>query len=114
MTKKCKFEVEVTYNPDYFAEGEICGTIKNAICDLNDFKENKFGRLKMCNPGKTNHGMTCTVKSKQVNLTVPTNCANVKIEVEDLMDETVTDPKMILPDTRVEELINEVKIAFPR
>ena len=35
-------------------------------------------------------------------------------EVEDLMDEEVTDPRMILPDTRVEELINEVKIAFPR
>lgn len=114
MIKKCKFEVEVSYNPDYFAKGEIRETIKNAIVDLNEFKENKFGRLKMCDLGKTNHGMTCTVESKQVNSDVPTKRANVNTEVEDLMDEEVTDPRMILPDTRVEELINEVKIAFPR
>ena len=64
MTKKCKFEVEVTYNSDYFAEGEIRDTIKKAIKDLNDQKEKKFGRLKLCDPGKTNHGLTCNVKTE--------------------------------------------------
>ena len=36
------------YNSDYFAEGEIRDTIKKAIKDLNDQKEKKFGRLKLC------------------------------------------------------------------
>ena len=35
MTKKCKFEVDVTYNSDYFAEGEIRETIKKAISGVS-------------------------------------------------------------------------------
>ena len=46
MTKKCKFDVEVTYNSDYFAEGEIRDTIKKAIKDLNDQKEKKVWSFK--------------------------------------------------------------------
>ena len=44
--------MEVTYNSDYFAEGEIRDTIKKAIKDLNDQKEKKFGRLKLCDVEK--------------------------------------------------------------
>ena len=44
MTKKCKFEVDVTYNSDYFAEAEIRDTIKKAIKELNDEKVQKFGK----------------------------------------------------------------------
>ena len=42
MTKKCKFDVEVTYNSDYFAEGEIRDTIKKAIKYLNDQNKAKL------------------------------------------------------------------------
>jgi len=111
MTKKCKFEVEVTYNSDYFAEGEIRDTIKKAIKDLNDQKEKKFGRLKMCDQGKTNHGCTCDVHKVEITPKVPRVYVEELAELEDLMNEN-TDPKIVLPDTKVEELLKEVSTTF--
>ena len=111
MTKKCKFEVEVTYNSDYFAEGEIRDTIKKAIKDLNDQKEKKFGRLKMCNPGKTNHGVTCNVTDGVVAKKRPQIFVEEIAELDELMKDNV-DPKIVLPDAKVEELLKEVKTAF--
>ena len=73
MTKKCKFDVEVTYNSDYFAEGEIRDTIKKAIKDLNDQKEKKFGRLKLCDPGKTNHKIKLMYKEELSQKAKPSN-----------------------------------------
>jgi len=111
MTKKCKFDVEVTYNSDYFAEGEIRDTIKKAIKDLNDQKEKKFGRLKLCDPGKTNHGVTCNVTKATVVKSNSQVYVEEIAELNDLMDE-YTEPKIVLPDVRVEELMDEVKTAF--
>ena len=112
MTKKCKFEVEVTYNSDYFAEGEIRDTIKKAIKDLNDQKEKKFGRLKMCDPGKTNHGITCNVESKIIVPKKPQIFVEDIAEFPELMDDEVVDSKIVLPDIKVEELLKEVETAF--
>ena len=114
MTKKCKFEVEVTYNSDYFAEGEIRETIKKAIKDLNDQKEKKFGRLKMCDPGKTNYGLTCSCSLKQDGVLHKKPELYIKeiAELEELMNNEIIDPKMILPDAKVEELVREVKTTF--
>ena len=111
MTKKCKFEVEVTYNSDYFAEGEIRDTIKKAIKDLNDQKEKKFGRLKLCDPGKTNHGVTCNVSDGVIVPTRPQIFVEEISKLDELMDEEV-DPKLVLPDEKVEELLREVKTTF--
>jgi len=112
MTKKCKFEVEVTYNSDYFAEGEIRDTIKKAIKDLNDQKEKKFGRLKMCDPGKTNYGITCNVESKIIVPKKPQIFVEDIAEFSELMDDEVVDSKLVLPDIKVEELLKEVETAF--
>ena len=116
MTKKCKFDVEVTYNSDYFAEGEIRDTIKKAIKDLNDQKEKKFGRLKLCDLGKTNHGVTCDVTLGSVAPRLP-QFSGLRARVEDLAQlneimEENNDPKIVLPDEKVEELLREVKTAF--
>ena len=111
MTKKCKFEVEVTYNSDYFAEGEIRDTIKKAIKDLNDQKEKKFGRLKLCDPGKTNHGVTCNVTDGVIVPKRPQIFVEEIAELDELMEDEV-DPKLVLPDEKVEELLREVKTTF--
>lgn len=111
MTKKCKFEVEVTYNSDYFAEGEIRDTIKKAIKDLNDQKEKKFGRLKLCDPGKTNHGLTCNVKTEISKTREPQIYIEELAELHDLVDEKV-EPKIVLPNSKVEELLQEVRTTF--
>ena len=111
MTKKCKFDVEVTYNSDYFAEGEIRDTIKKAIKDLNDQKEKKFGRLKLCDPGKTNHGVTCDVTKGVVATRTPQIFIEEIAELDELMEDKV-DPKLVLPDEKVEEFLREVKTAF--
>jgi len=113
MTKKCKFDVEVTYNSDYFAEGEIRDTIKKAIKDLNDQKEKKFGRLKLCDPGKTNYGVTCSVKNVEFVSTIPQVYIKDSVEVSELIDEKV-DPKIVLPDDKIQNLLDEVKIAFDK
>ena len=70
MISKCKFDIEVSYNPDYFAEGEIRETLKKSIEDLNDSKEKKFGRLTIANPGTHNKGVSCNV-TQQVDNEVP-------------------------------------------
>jgi hypothetical protein len=114
MTKKCKFDVEVTYNSDYFAEGEIRDTIKKAIKDLNDQKEKKFGRLKLCDPGKTNHGMTCNIESKVIVPKKPQVYIEEIAEFSELMHDEVVDSKIVLPDAKVEELMNEVRTAFSK
>ena len=111
MTKKCKFDVEVTYNSDYFAEGEIRDTIKKAIKDLNDQKEKKFGRLKLCDPGKTNHGVTCDVSTGSVAPRIPQVFVEELAQLNEIMEEN-NDPKIVLPDEKVEELLKEVKSAF--
>jgi hypothetical protein len=113
MTKKCKFEVEVTYNSDYFAEGEIRDTIKKALKDLNDQKEKKFGRLKLCDPGKTNHGVTCNVTDEVVAKKRPQIFVEEIAELDELMKDNV-DPKIVLPDAKVEELLKEVETAFSK
>ena len=113
MTKKCKFEVEVTYNPDYFAEGEIRETIRKAIVDLNAHKEKNFGRNKLSVQGETNHGMTCSVNKAVVyENKIPKVFAQEIAELNSTMYEETIDPKMILPDTQVEELVNEVKSVY--
>ena len=111
MTKKCKFDVEVTYNSDYFAEGEIRDTIKKAIKDLNDQKEQKFGRLKLCDPGKTNHGLTCDVKNGVAPIVTPQIFVEELAELSELIEDDL-DPKIVLPDEKVEELLKDVKSAF--
>ena len=111
MTKKCKFDVEVTYNSDYFAEGEIRDTIKKAIKDLNDQKEKKFGRLKLCDPGKTNHGVTCNVTDSAIATKRPQIFVEEIAELDEMIEDDV-DPKIVLPDEKVEELLREVKTAF--
>jgi len=114
MTKKCKFEVEVTYNSDYFAEGEIRDTIKKAIKDLNYSKEKKFGRLKMCDPGKTNHGITSDVTQVVYdNKHDSIDIVETLVSLSACMDDTET-PNIVLPEPKLEELMTEVRTAFSK
>lgn len=109
--KKCKFEVDVTYNSDFFAEGEIRETIKKAIRDLNDAKEAQFGRLKMIVPGKTNYGMSCDVN--RVTDCVDSGTIDVVetlVSLSKLMDDD--EPSTRLSEPKVEELVKEVNNSF--
>ena len=112
MTKKCKFEVEVTYNSDFFAEGEIRETIKKAIRDLNDAKESKFGKRVMCDPGRTNSGITSNVNqyvgtadSDSIDL------VETLVSLSSCMDDDDF-PSIVLPEPKLEELMTEVRTTF--
>jgi len=117
MTKKCKFEVEVTYNSDFFAEGEIRETIKKAIRDLNDKKESAFGKSVMIDPGKTNKGMSGTVSTIDSVLTEPTGSIDLietLVSLSSCMDDE-EEPSLVLPELpeqKLEELMTEVRTAF--
>jgi hypothetical protein len=111
MTKKCKFEVDVTYNSDFFSEGEIRETIKKSICDLNDTKEAQFGRLKMIVPGKTNHGMSCNVNQVYTEFDSETiDIVETLVSLSEAMDSD--EPNILLPEPKVDELMAEVRTTF--
>jgi hypothetical protein len=111
MIKKCKFEVDVTYNSDFFAEGEIRETIKKAIRDLNDKKESAFGRRIMCNPGKTNSGVSCDV-NQSIALSEESSCVvETLVSLSNYMDDE-DESTMVLPEPKLEELMTEVRTAF--
>jgi len=112
MTKKCKFEVEVTYNSNYFAEGEIKETIKNAIRDLNDAKEQKFGKRTMCDPGKTNKGITSNVtQAVYTDNNESTDIVETLVSLSNCIDDDES-PNIVLPEPKIEELMDEVRVAF--
>ena len=56
--------------------------------------------------------MTCNVNKAVVYENKISAFAEEIAELNSLMDEEVIDPKMILPDAHIEELINEVKTAY--
>ena len=85
--------------------------LRKAIKDLNDQKEKKFGRLKLCDKGKTNHGVTCNVTDGVVVTKRPQIFVEEIAELDELMEDEV-DPKLVLPDEKVEELLREVKTTF--
>tara|TARA_B100000676_G_C17694701_1_gene638169 strand:- start:76 stop:420 length:345 start_codon:yes stop_codon:yes gene_type:complete len=112
MTKKCKFEVDVTYNSDFFAEGEIRETIKKAIRDLNDAKENKFGKRIMCDPGKTNNGISCNVNQlAELKNSGSIDLVETLVSLSSGMDDD-EHPSIVLPDHKLEELMTEVHTTF--
>ena len=111
MTKKCKFEVEVTYNSDYFVEGEIRDTIKKAIKELNDEKIKKFGRKIICDPGKVNSGVVGGVKQLCYKDTDSIDLVETLVSLSASMDDTET-PNIVLPEPKVNELMKEVRTAF--
>ena len=111
MIKKCKFEVDVTYNSKFFGEGEIRETIRKAINDLSNLKEKQFGRLKMIDQGKTNKGVSCNIN--QVTDCFDSEKINV-VETLASLSKLIDDnePSIVLPEPKIEELVEEVKTSF--
>jgi len=113
MTKKCKFEVDVAYNPDFFAEGEIKETIKKAIRDLNDAKESEFGKRVVCDPGKINSGAIASVtKITSDTPDVEDSCDIIEtlVSLSGAMDGIDDVPQLTEP--QLEELMGEVRTVF--
>ena len=110
MTKKCKFEVEVTYNSNYFAEGEIRDTIKKAIKELNDEKINKFGRKIICDPGKINSGVIGDVNQVCYKNTDSIDIVETLVSLSSCMNDD--EPSIVLPEPKLEELMDEVHTTF--
>ena len=114
MTKKCKFEVDITYNSEYFAESEIQDTIKNAIQYLNDEKKFKFGNKVICEVGKVNSGVCCSInKTDCENDNDSIDLVETLVSLSKCMDED-EEPTMVLPEPKVEELLAEVRTAFQK
>ena len=113
MTKKCKFEVEVTYNSDYFAEAEIRDTIKKAIKELNDEKVQKFGQKVICEPGKINSGVIGDVNQLCYKETDSIDLVETLVSLSACMDDTET-PNIVLPEPKLEELMTEVRTALKK
>lgn len=114
MTKKCKFNVDITYNDNFFTETEIQETIKNAIADLNDFKLKQFGKKIICDPGKINSGVCGNVNAVyDFSENSKIDLVETLVSLSSCMDtDEDDDPRLILPEPKVEELMGEVRKAF--
>ena len=111
MTKKCKFEVDVTFNSDYFAEAEIRDTIKKAIKELNDEKVQKFGQKVICEPGKVNSGLVGSLRQVNCKDSDRIDVVETLVSLSSCMDD---EPNIVLPEPKMEELIEEVRTAFDK
>ena len=111
MTKKCKFEVSVDYNPNFFTETEISETIKKSIKDLDFEKKTKFGTRLFV---KLENKFRCCCKYKKTDwiLTDSIDLVETLVSLSSCMDETEDDAKMILPEPKMEELMKEVRTAY--
>ena len=111
MMKKCKFEVKVTYNPNFFGEGEIKETIKKSLKDLNDEKENKFGRNCMIIPGQFNRGLSSNVNTikfiyeQEQEHTIVETLVSLKNDFDN--DLYNTSPSIVLPEENNSKLYVE-------
>ena len=111
MTKKCKFEVSVDYNPNFFTETEISETIKKSIKDLDFEKKTKFGTKILCEPGKINSGVVASLKTVDPDITDSIDLVETLVSLSSCMDDTET-PNIVLPEPKLEELMTEVRTAF--
>ena len=115
MISKCKFDVEVSYNSDYFTEGEIRETLKKSIADLNDFKENKFGRLTIANPGTHNKGVSVNVTQQvETDASDSIDLVETLVSLSSCFDEEDASTMVLpeLPEQKLEELMTEVRTTF--
>jgi len=110
MINKCKFEVDITYNSDFFSEGELRETVRSAIRDLNDAKEKMFGRV-MHNPGKMNSGVSCDVTRLVEHPDETSHVVETLVGLSNCMAED-DEPNIVLPDHKLEELMAEVRTVF--
>tara|TARA_Y100001934_G_C11915821_1_gene568824 strand:- start:270 stop:614 length:345 start_codon:yes stop_codon:yes gene_type:complete len=112
MINKCKFDVEVSYNSDYFTESELRETIRNSISDLSDSKEQKFGKKVIAKPGIHNSGASCNITQQtESELSDSIDLVETLVSLSSCMDSD-TDPTIVLPEAKMEELMTEVRTTF--
>ena len=80
--KKCRFEVRVSYDEQFFAEGEIRETLRKSIRDLGELKVNNYGKEEF-------------MKSKNWIMGIHANVEKTESD----------EPKMELTDEMIGELI---------
>ena len=114
MINECKFKVDITYNSDFFSEGEIRETIRAAIRDLNDAKEKRFGRV-MRDPGKTNKGVSCSVtQCTEPEVSDSIDLVDTLVSLSSQLDNDELSDVPQLSDHKLEELMVEVRTAFKK
>ena len=115
--KRCRFEVDVSYDEQFFAEGEIQETLRTSIEELGENKVNRYGRDAFMKNG--------WVKGIHSNVNKVNNDSDVGDEqlgelvflnqefLESLRDNEVRDEEVPkLPEHKMSELLAHVKKAF--
>ena len=112
--KKCRFEVDVSYDEHFFAEGEIQETIRTSIERLGENKVNRYGRDAFMKNGWT--------KGIHSNVNKVNNASDISDEqlgelvflsaLHDNDEDEVEVPK--LSEHKMSELLAHVKKVFAK
>ena len=115
--KKCRFEVDVSYDEQFFAEGEIQETLRTSIEILGKKKVNRYGRDVFMKNGwiKGIHAKVEKTESDEQKLEFDKQHIAELIAISGVFEEEIPNndvPK--LSEEQVEQLLIKVREAFPR
>ena len=117
--KKCRFEVSISYDEQFFAEGEIQETIRTSIEKLGENKVNRYGRdtfmkngwVKGIHPKVVKVNDNSDISAEQIGELVFLNQEFLELSRgNEVMEEEV--PK--LPEHKMNQLLAHVKKAFSK
>jgi hypothetical protein len=115
--KKCRFEVEVSYDEQFFAEGEIQETLRTSIEILGEKKVNRYGRDTFMKNGwiKGIDAKVEKTKSDEPKLELNDQCIAELIAISGVSEEEIPDkdvPK--LSEVQLEQLLAKVRTEFSK
>ena len=116
--KKCKFEVDVSYDEYFFAEGEIKETLRKSIRDLGELKVNNYGKEEFMKSKNWIMGIHANVEkteSDEPKLEFSDEHIAELIAISGVFEEEIPEkdiPK--LSETQMEELLAKVREVFPQ
>ena len=116
--KKCRFEVRVSYDEQFFAEGEIRETLRKSIRDLGELKVNNYGKEEFMKNEKWIKGIHAEVeKTESDEPKVELNDQHIAelIAISGVFEEDIPEkdiPK--LSETQMAKLLAQVRKDFSK
>jgi hypothetical protein len=116
--KKCRFEVDVSYDEYFFAEGEIKETLRKSIRDLGELKVNNYGKEEFMKSENWIMGIHANVEkteSDEPKLEFSDEHIAELLAISGVFEEDIPDkdvPK--LSEEKMEILLAHVKKAFAK
>ena len=112
--KKCRFEVDISYDEQFFAEGEIQETIRTSIEELGKNKVNRYGRDTFMKNGWVT-GIHPKVVKVNDNSDISDEQLGELVFLSELRDTEIEEEELPkLTEHKMSQLLAHVKKAFSK